>query len=221
MRSHAHALRTAQRNKTSPPVLACTWADNEGDSDEDSAAAAQQAVPQAVAGSQPTISGTGESRKKSSEPKRAKGSLVGGKTLEREKEKRRDEEKDSLLARIGMSGMRRRGSERMLMSAQLEARLEALSSSDRSASQPASSHQANTSMQQSPNGWGDVSTNISPVVNASKGYTPPLQATVEDISPLVEPTALNPALPNTSEFDFGNLFMVPAHWPYGLPSPCE
>jgi len=108
----------------------------------------------------------------------------------------------------------------VLILAQLEARLEALSSSDRLASQPASSHHANTGQQQSPSGWGDISTDISPVINASKAYSPPLQATVEDISPLIEPTALNPILPNTSEFDFGNLFMVPAHWPYGLPSPC-
>jgi hypothetical protein len=29
LRSHAHALRTAQRTKTAPPTLLCTWADQE------------------------------------------------------------------------------------------------------------------------------------------------------------------------------------------------
>jgi hypothetical protein len=60
-------------------------------------------VLQSNTGARPSGSASGEGRKKSGDPKRAKGSLAGGKTLEREKERRRDEEKDSLLARIGTS----------------------------------------------------------------------------------------------------------------------
>jgi len=39
--------------------------------------------------------------RKSGEAKKNKGSVVGGKSFEREKDRRRDEEKETLLVRIG------------------------------------------------------------------------------------------------------------------------
>ena len=79
-------MRSANKNGTTPPVLCCEWADEGNDNDQ----------PQ-----------TSENKKRVPE-KKVKGSFTG-KVLEREKEKRRDEEKETLLARIGQSsGIRRR-----------------------------------------------------------------------------------------------------------------
>lgn len=101
MRSHAHALRTAQRNKTSPPALICTWADSDSPEPEEPR---RDAPPQHT--NRPPMP-SGEAKKnsaemrKSGEAKKSKGSLVGGKSFEREKDRRRDEEKETLLVRIG------------------------------------------------------------------------------------------------------------------------
>ena len=100
MRSHAHALRNAQRNKTLPPSLICTWADSDSPEPEEAAHTAYDAPVQQIKTS--PVPGA-DAKKKSVEVKKPKGSLVGGKSLEREKEKRRDEEKETLLARIGAS----------------------------------------------------------------------------------------------------------------------
>ena len=100
MRSHAHALRNAQRTKTSPPVLCCTWA--ESDSPEPDEYGRESFTQQVQQFDRPPLPGA-EAKKKSAEVKKAKGSTVGGKSFEREKEKRRDEEKETLLMRIGAS----------------------------------------------------------------------------------------------------------------------
>jgi len=84
MRSHAHALRSAQRNKSRPPPLVCTYA--EGDEDE---------------------SPSRENVVLDAERKRSSAAAIGGKRaavgdkLHREKERRAVEEKETLRARIG------------------------------------------------------------------------------------------------------------------------
>lgn len=82
MRSHAHALRSASRNSTSPPELVCTYAD--GDSPDAS----------------PPASGRAEQDDRGLNRKKAFGDKSGKRHPDREKEVRREEEKEGLLARI-------------------------------------------------------------------------------------------------------------------------
>lgn len=95
MRSHAHAVRAAQRNNSVPPQLTCTYAD--GDAEDDSSADGE-AVP-------------GVSRKSSAEHKDKKGAtkkvstaragIVGTGNAAKAKEKKLEEERDLLKLRIG------------------------------------------------------------------------------------------------------------------------
>lgn len=87
LRSHAHALRSASRNGTSPPALCCTYGDAD-DSDDSPHPETAQPIHHPV-------------RKEQSDRKKIVGAKKGDKGLERERERRKDEEKENLLARIG------------------------------------------------------------------------------------------------------------------------
>lgn len=93
MRSHAHTARLAQKNKAPIPALVCSWP--EGDEADPPL---NDKVDQAKVAAPPA----GPERKRSGEGKKVKGPLKT-RNLEREKEIRRDEDRDSLLARIGTS----------------------------------------------------------------------------------------------------------------------
>lgn len=82
MRSHAHALRSAQRNKSRPPPLVCTYAD-EDDIVEPEPEPERKRVSSATMGIKKQALGGGE------------------RTISREKERRTVEERDTLKARIG------------------------------------------------------------------------------------------------------------------------
>lgn len=84
MRSHAHALRSAQRNKSRAPVLVCTYAD---DDDID-----LEPEPERKRVSSATAASV-----------KIKKQAIGGgeRDLQREKERRGAEERDTLKARIG------------------------------------------------------------------------------------------------------------------------
>lgn len=86
MRSHAHALRSAQRNKSKPPPLVCTYA--EGDEDEWN--------------SRPEVVVDVDRKRSSAAAPAGKRAAVGDK-LAREKERRALEDKETLRARIGES----------------------------------------------------------------------------------------------------------------------
>lgn len=82
MRSHAHALRSAQRNKSRPPPLVCSYADEDDASPEPEPE--RKRVSSAASGGI------------------KKQALGGGeRTIHREKERRTTEERDTLKARIG------------------------------------------------------------------------------------------------------------------------
>jgi hypothetical protein len=99
MRSHVHALRNAQRNKVSAPTISCTWADFV-DWPDPEAAEPEPIAPYSQLSSRQS-GHVAEGKKRNSELMRSKGLLIGGGSYEREKEKRRDEEKETLLLRIG------------------------------------------------------------------------------------------------------------------------
>ena len=89
-RSHAHAVRSATRNETDIPVLLCEWVDDDDptSTSEPSEAASAPAPSQA-------------SKKKAVAGKNAVKS--GG--LQREKNRRQEEDREVLLARIGTSSI--------------------------------------------------------------------------------------------------------------------
>ncbi|EKC99114.1 hypothetical protein A1Q2_06518 [Trichosporon asahii var. asahii CBS 8904] len=81
LRSHAHAVRSAQRNKSKPPPLSCTYADD----DEP----------------EPLAAANGERKRVSSTTAGPKRAAIGGPDkLTRERERRAEEERDTLKARI-------------------------------------------------------------------------------------------------------------------------
>ncbi|TXT08720.1 hypothetical protein VHUM_02848 [Vanrija humicola] len=84
LRSHAHALRSAQRNKSRPPPLVCSYA--EGDEEELAAAEAEAQRKRAANGT--------------AGPSLAKRTAIGVDRFGREKNIRTEEEKDTLRARI-------------------------------------------------------------------------------------------------------------------------
>ncbi|KAL1406004.1 hypothetical protein Q8F55_007687 [Vanrija albida] len=84
LRSHAHALRSAQRNKSRPPPLVCSYA--EGDEEE---------IAQAEAEAQRKRTANGNSG-----PGLAKRTAIGVDRFGRDKTVRSEEEKDTLRARI-------------------------------------------------------------------------------------------------------------------------
>ena len=101
MRSHVHALRTAQRNKVTAPTISCTWADFGGWPDPEAAEREPTAQYSHVPSRQSSL--VAEGKKRSTEVMKSKNLLIGGGSYEREKERRRDEEKQTLLLRIGFA----------------------------------------------------------------------------------------------------------------------
>lgn len=88
MRSHAHALRAAQRSKTRPPTLVCTYAEEEDDAGHAGVAeteAERKRVNSAVSSAKRVAVGNGGVDRK----------------ISREKELRVIEERETLKARIG------------------------------------------------------------------------------------------------------------------------
>lgn len=190
VRSHAHAVRSANKNNTKGPVLCCEWADDGDESDK------------------PAGNVSSEIKQRPTE-KKMKGSL-GGKALEREKEKRRDEEKESLLARI----------------AELESRLAKMSPSVPSPQQERQTSFSSTSY----NTPESANSKSRPQQTISEDFMP-LDSTFTNQSGFstqqwqdeswnyASAPASTFADTNTANFDIAGLFLVPANWPPGLPSP--
>lgn len=106
LRSHAHALRSAHRNNVAPPRCSCTYADTDtpppSDDESPTTSHVQQAPRSDSHDSGVTKKKGGQDAiKRVSEKKGPKSAIGSSRNLEREKEIRRDEEKDLLLARIG------------------------------------------------------------------------------------------------------------------------
>lgn len=93
MRSHAHAVRAAQRNGTPPPQIACTYTD--GDHDDESSNEGQPAIVRKESG-----------EKKKNGIKRSapgfKASAIGA-GPPKAKEKKLEDEREMLKIKIGES----------------------------------------------------------------------------------------------------------------------
>jgi len=136
---------------------------------------------------------------------------LGG--IEREKEKRRDEEKESLLARIGWFSLPIVRFQ-LKLAAELEARLSGLTPSDSrsSGSEPKDFILKDPSAQSWLPDNSTLNTQTMPGLSMSGGGSGPILDEIGSVP------AVNP---DGTEWDFGDLFVVPAHWPKNLPSPCE
>ncbi|GFZ45511.1 hypothetical protein JCM24511_03237 [Saitozyma sp. JCM 24511] len=207
LRSHAHALRSAGRNKTTPPPLVCSWAEN--DTPETSPPPGLADMSIRSDGSGPTShshdgaprGGADGARKKSVAGKKA------DKNLEREKDRRKDEEKDQLLARI----------------AELEARLAGLtpatsndSASDRPSTRTKSSVDQLFSLGE-PLWLPTESTSITLPTGAAFSTFGPAIDISSSSADLKMNAGVQPA--NEADFDFGSFFMIPLNWPRNLPAP--
>jgi hypothetical protein len=187
MRSHAHALRSAQRNKSRPPVLVCTYAD-----DDDTVL---EPEPERKRVSSASASAT-----------KIKKQAVGGgeRDLQREKERRGAEERDTLKARI----------------AELEARLAELSTKD---SHP---NGMNGSKSASPDIIQTIDTKA---LDGTGTYVTPMQAFPVSLASIdTQPSMAAPFVSIEAgapgmfqSFDFSNLLLLPNKWPRNLPSPGE
>ena len=146
----------------------------------------------------------GEERKKTASKKGVRG-------VEREKETRRDEEKDILLARIGQLLHQLKSYASLTEVAELESRLSALtppgsgSSGEKSRGDSGDPTTKTWIMGDPDLGSQDISMNAA-VQGLFEG--------AEILPAFNSPTGVGP------DWDFGNLFLVPTHWPRNLPSPC-
>ncbi|CAK9783182.1 hypothetical protein CC85DRAFT_287591 [Cutaneotrichosporon oleaginosum] len=187
MRSHAHALRSAQRNKSRPPILVCTYADDD----------------EAVVEPEPERKRVSSASAATTKIK--KQALGGGeRDLQREKERRGAEERDTLRARI----------------AELEARLAELTTHDTQQSS------ANGSKSASPDAIPTIDTKGSSFnnFNWNAGATHAFSASFVgmDAQSSIAPAFLSIEASEAAafqSFDFSNLLMLPNNWPRNLPSP--
>ncbi|ORY29350.1 hypothetical protein BCR39DRAFT_532444 [Naematelia encephala] len=195
MRSHAHAIRAAQRNKTAPPPITCTYADV--DSPE-----ASQSPPLMEVESRRESDG-GRPRDSDGARKKSSGKRIGETDYRREKDIRREEEREQLLARI----------------ADLESRLAGMTPSNSSASSSRGAQPARVTAQaNNAQVWvSDFETGGAGNVTGAPGATGQVGS-----SSMWVPETTGDTLPNqnaTPDWDFGGLFMVPLDWPKNLPSP--
>ncbi|GMK56536.1 hypothetical protein CspeluHIS016_0303760 [Cutaneotrichosporon spelunceum] len=185
MRSHAHALRSAQRNKSRPPALVCTYADDD------------DVVPE------PEPERKRVSSASASAAKIRKQAVGGGeRDLQREKERRGAQERDTLKARI----------------AELEARLADLTTSGAHPNGADSSNSASLD---------NIPIINSKVLNGNTAWSIPMQAFPASLAslddqpsnraPMLSIEAGQPGL--FQSFDFSNLLLLPNNWPKSMPSP--
>jgi hypothetical protein len=194
MRSHAHALRSAQRNKSRPPPLVCTYAEGEDEEMVSPPEAERKRVSSAT-----MTNG-------------AKRAAVGGDRLHREKELRAVEEKDTLRARIAELEARIAALTTDGYPRSVPAHISPASSGSGSGASPDSiGLGAAKRPARLPEGW-DLPMNAFPIQTQ-----PIIVSEPSAVPPLVTIEAGAPG--QFQAFDFSNLLMLPAKWPKNLPSP--
>lgn len=235
LRSHAHALRAAQRAGSKLPVFSCEWAevDDENDSSPEQrevdaslyAGKGQERRRSSgdnasgVAGPSGTVTAapartvstdSGPSHRKHPTTGNAGAPSSAGNAARkagREKEKRQEEEKEILLARI----------------ADLESKLAAMSSPSSNDNPTASS--TRSIPRAGVNGMRSASASTSASPMEEINYTEQAQRQTWANVPTVAPMQNNhaPALLTSGDpsFDFSSFLMIPLHWPRNLPPPCK